>query len=136
MSYSFQDNLEQVLADYRRNRENLQALQEKMTEKSSTATAPRNAVSATVDIHGQVTAIAFPTNAYKNMAPAELANAVRDTVRKAQQQAREEMIGLVEPMMPEGMSMRGAEPGKIDVDRFFPDDPEKSVFLRALSEGK
>ncbi|MEV5541679.1 YbaB/EbfC family nucleoid-associated protein [Saccharopolyspora shandongensis] len=134
MSYSFQDKLEQILAEYQRNRENLDSVQARMAEASSTATAPRNIVSATVDIHGQVTAVAFPTNAYKNMAPAELANAVRDTVRKAQQMAREEMVGLMEPMMPEGMSMGGAEPGKIDIDRLFPKNPEDSVFFRVLNE--
>jgi len=135
VSSSLQDQLEQTLAEYRRKRADLHEMQAKMAEMTSTATAPRNVVSATVDTHGQITGIAFPTNAYKNMAPAELAAAVRDTVRKAQTMAREELVELMEPMMPPGMSMRGKEPGKLDIDRMFPENPEDGVFFRGLNEG-
>jgi DNA-binding protein YbaB len=130
-----QDQLEQTLAEYRQRRADLQQMQEQMASMSSTATAPRNVVSATVDTHGQITGIAFPTNAYKNMAPAELASVVRDTVRKAQTMAREQLVELMEPMMPAGMSMRGKEPGKLDIDRLFPENPEDGVFFRGLNEG-
>ncbi|MEV6236897.1 YbaB/EbfC family nucleoid-associated protein [Lentzea sp. NPDC051838] len=135
MSSSLQDQLEQTLAEYRQKRADLQKMQAQMATMSSTATSPRNVVSATVDTHGQITAIAFPTNAYKNMAPAELASAVCDTVRKAQTMAREQLVELMEPMMPAGMSMRGKEPGKLDIDRLFPENPEDGVFFRGLGEG-
>lgn len=131
---SLQDQLEQALAEYRQTRADLTAMQAKLAEMSVTATAPRNVVSVTADAHGQITGIAFPSNAYKNMAPLELANAVRDTVHKAQTMAREQMTELVEPMMPAGMSMRGKEPGKIDFDRLFPENPEDGAFFRGLSE--
>jgi DNA-binding protein YbaB len=130
-----QDQLEQTLAEYRQKRADLRKLQERMADMSSTATAPRKVVSATVDTHGRITGIAFPTNAYKNMAPAELANVVCDTVRKAQALAREELAELMEPMMPAGMSMRGREPGGFDIDRLFPENPEEGVFFRGLNEG-
>ncbi|MDT7785413.1 MAG: hypothetical protein QOF58_3832 [Pseudonocardiales bacterium] len=135
MSSSLQDQLEQTLAEYRKKRADLQEMQARMAEMSSTAAAPRNIVTATVDTHGQITGIAFPTNAYKNMAPAELANVVRDTVRKAQTMAREQLVELMEPMMPAGMSMRGKAPGKLDIDRLFPENPEDGVFFRGLNEG-
>ncbi|SFR29910.1 YbaB/EbfC DNA-binding family protein [Lentzea waywayandensis] len=134
MSSSLQDQLEQTLAEYRQKRADLQQMQEKMAEMSSTASAPRKVVTATVDTHGQITGIAFPTNAYKNMAPAELAKVVRETVRKAQTMAREQLVELMEPMMPAGMSMRGKEPGKLDIDRLFPENPEDGVFFRGLDE--
>lgn len=135
MSSSLQDQLEQTLAEYRQRRADLKDMQAKMAEMSSTASAPRNVVTATVDTHGQITGITFPTNAYKNMAPAELATVVCDTVRKAQVMAREQLVELMEPMMPAGMSMRGKEPGKLDIDRLFPENPEDGVFFRGLNEG-
>jgi DNA-binding protein YbaB len=134
MSSSLQDQLEQTLAEYRQKRADLQVIQEQMAEMSSTATAPRNVVSATVDSHGQITGIALPSNAYKNMAPTELATVLCDTVRRAQTMAREELVKLMEPMMPAGMSLRDREPGKFDLDRLFPADPEDAMFFRGLKE--
>src|SRR5690349_18901962 len=99
-------------------------MQQKMAKVSSTATAPRNVVSVTVGVHGQIIGVEFPTKAYKNMAPAELATVLCDTVRKAQTLAREQLVDLMEPMMPAGMSMRNMDPGKIDIDRLFPENPD------------
>jgi DNA-binding protein YbaB len=135
MSSPLQDQLEQALAEYRQRRADMQQLQVTMAGMSSTVTAPRNVVSATVDSHGQVIAVVFPSKAYKNLAPAELATVVCETVGKAQTMAREELAELMEPMMPAGMSMRGMEPGKIDIDRLFPENPEDGVIFRRLNEG-
>ncbi|MEU3650076.1 YbaB/EbfC family nucleoid-associated protein [Lentzea sp. NPDC034063] len=135
MSSPLQDQLEEALAEYRKQRAGLKALQERMSELSSTATAPRNVVSVTVDTHGQVTGVGFPTGAFKNMTPTELANIVCDTARKAQAMAREKTAELVESMMPAGSSMRGMEPGKFDVDRLFPETPEDGGFFRGFNLG-
>lgn len=134
MSSSLQDQLEKTLADYQQRRTDLRELQARMAEMSSTATAPRNVVSATVDTHGQITGIAFPTNAYKGMAPAEIANVVCDTVRKAQAMARAEMVKLMEPIFPSNMSARGDDPFKLDIDKLFPENPEDGIFFRGFDE--
>ncbi|MEV6712782.1 YbaB/EbfC family nucleoid-associated protein [Lentzea sp. NPDC051208] len=134
MSSPLQDQFEKTLADYRKKRADLKDLQARMAEMSSTATAPRNVVAVTVDTHGQITGVSFPSNAYKNMAPAELGGIICDTVRKAQAMAREQLTELMEPMMPPGMSMRGKEPGKIDIDRLFPENPEEGSIFRGLNQ--
>ncbi|GAA3687451.1 YbaB/EbfC DNA-binding family protein [Lentzea atacamensis] len=135
MSSSLQDQLEQALAEYRQRRADLKEMQARMAEISSTATSPRNVVSATVDTYGQITGIGFPTGAYKKMAPAELADVVCDTVRKAQTMAREKMADLMEPMMPSGLSLRGKEPGKLDFEKLFPENPDDAVFFGGIHEG-
>lgn len=135
MSSPLQDQLEEALAEYQKQRAGLKALQERMAELSSTATAPRNVVSVTVDTHGQVTGVGFPTSAYKNMTPTELANVVCDTARKAQAMAREKTAELVESMMPTGLSGRPVELGKFDVDRLFPENPEDGGLFRGLNVG-
>lgn len=134
MSSSVEDLFEKTLADYRQTRAGLKDLQERMAQMSSTATAPRNVVAVTVDTHGQITDVSFPSSAYKNMAPTELANIVCDTVRKAQTMAREQLAEMMEPMMPAGMSMRGKEPGKIDIDRLFPENPEEGLIFSGLNQ--
>ena len=134
MSSPLQDQFEKTLAEYRKKRADLKDMQSRMAEMSSTATAPRNVVVATVDTHGQITGISFPSNAYKNMAPAELGTVICDTVRKAQTMAREQLVELMEPMMPAGMSMRGREPGKFDIDRLFPENPEEGSIFRNLND--
>ncbi|SDP42028.1 YbaB/EbfC family nucleoid-associated protein [Lentzea jiangxiensis] len=134
MSSSLEDQFEKTLADYRQKRAGLKDLRARMAEMSSTATAPRNVVTATVDTHGQITGVSFPSSAYKNMTPTELANIVCDTVRKAQTMAREQLAEMMEPMMPAGMSMKGREPGKIDIDRLFPEDPEEGLLFSGLNQ--
>jgi len=134
LSSPLQDQFEKTLAEYRQKRADLKGMQARMAEMSSTASAPRNVVTVTVDVHGQITGISFPANAYKNMAPSELGNIVCETARKAQTMAREQLTEMMEPMMPEGMSMRGREPGKIDIDRLFPENPEEGSIFRGLNE--
>ncbi|MDX8149469.1 YbaB/EbfC family nucleoid-associated protein [Lentzea sp. BCCO 10_0061] len=126
--------MERALSGYREMRADLHSVQQKMAEISSSATAPRDVVSVTVDVHGQITAVTFPQAAYKNMAPAELAKVVCDTVRKAQATAREKMLELMESTMPPGLSMRGHTPGKVDFDELFPDNPEDSPLFRPMDE--
>jgi DNA-binding protein YbaB len=135
MSSSLQEQLEQTLAEYRRKREDLRGMQQRMSEISVTIAAPRNVVSVTVDQHGQVTGVQFPTAAYRSMAPLELANTVRDTMQKAQQKARAELTEMMEPLMPSGLSFRDIVSGKTDIEKMFPDDPEDGVLFRRGQQG-
>jgi len=131
MSSSPQDQLDRTLEEYRRKREDLRGLHERMARISATVTAPRKVVSITVGQQGDVTALTFPSGAYKSMVPAELAAVVLETVRQAQAKVREELATMMEPMMPPGFAVRDLLAGKADLDRLLPDEPGlDGVFLR------
>lgn len=130
MSSSLQEQLERTLEEYRRKREDLRGMQAKMADISASVTASRNVVSVTVGQHGDVTGITFPTAAYKSMVPSELAKVVLETVRKAQEKAREELAQLMEPMMPPGFAVRDLLAGKADLDALVPDEMEPGMLLR------
>ena len=73
------------------------------------ATAPRGVVTITVGQHGQIIDLQFPSAAYRGMAPADLANTLLQTLRRAQAQAREEVAILMAPVMPPHFDATGAQ---------------------------
>lgn len=133
-SSSLEDQLEQALAEYREKRASLRDVQARLSELSSTAKAPRNTVSVTVDAHGRVTDVSFPVNAYKKMAPAELATAVRETISQAQAAARTKLAELIEPMTPAGIPTPDLRAGRLDFDAMFPANPNESAFLSGFND--
>ena len=73
----FEAAAEQALARYRELRRDARNIQERMREISGTAVSKRQTVKVTVDVHGAITALEFPTGAYKRMTPTELAEAIK-----------------------------------------------------------
>jgi acyl-CoA reductase-like NAD-dependent aldehyde dehydrogenase len=100
MSASYQAVLDQTMAAFRRRRA---ALRADLDGVSGTATAPRQVVSVTVGPAGAITALRFPTNAYKSMAPAELAAVIMKTAEEARTLARDGLAELLGPL-PDGIS--------------------------------
>jgi len=88
MTSGFDSAINEMVADLRRQFENLARLQEGAQQISGSATSPRHQLTATVDSRGALTGIKFHGNAYRTMAPEELATLIVDTVRAAQRDAR------------------------------------------------
>ncbi|HUQ54865.1 YbaB/EbfC family nucleoid-associated protein [Lentzea sp.] len=130
MSSSLEEQFEQTREEFRRKREDLRDVQAKMAGISVSVTAPRRVVEVTVGRNGDVTDVSFPSGAYKSMVPSELAKVVLETVRNAQEKAREELAQLMEPMMPAGFAVRDLLAGKADLDAMLPDDAGPGMFLR------
>ena len=117
------DDLEGLMETYRRQREELEAVQVKIRSLACTAVAPRRTVSVTAGYGGEVTDITFPTAAYKRLPPAELAAAVTATVRQAQALATAEAAELLAPSMPEGVDVNGLLAGTVDLSSLLPVEP-------------
>ncbi|WP_121008250.1 YbaB/EbfC family nucleoid-associated protein [Saccharothrix australiensis] len=122
------EQLERVLARYREQRDELEAFQRGMSAISCTATAPRQTVKVTVGNQGELTDLAFPTDAYKRMAPAELAGAILTATREARGKALDAAAELLAPLLPAGLNARDIVEGKADLASYVPGEPPAHDF--------
>lgn len=119
----FEAAAEQALARYRELRRDARNIQERMREISGTAVSKRQTVKVTVDVHGAITALEFPTGAYKRMTPAELAEAIKATAQEAKAKALEDLNALMEPKLNTGLSFKELIQGKADLVAGLPEEP-------------
>lgn len=122
-SSPYDQHIEELLGAYRRERAQIGDLQRRMREVKASATAPRQALKVTVDSQGEVTAIEFPTGAYKRMAPVELAQMLVSTIQKARTIAVEEAAEILSGHLPAGMSAVDLLQGKADFGALLPETP-------------
>jgi DNA-binding protein YbaB len=123
MSSPYDQRIEDLLEQYRRQREEAVETRRQINEVTGTATAKRKTVKVTVSAQGEVIAIEFPTGAYRGLAPKELADILITTIR----QAREDALGHVGDMMstqlPSGVTMAGLIRGEVDPQQRLPENP-------------
>ncbi|MEW2520817.1 YbaB/EbfC family nucleoid-associated protein [Actinacidiphila alni] len=123
MSTPYDRSIEELLALYRRQREEAVETRRRINEVTGTATAPRQAVKVTVGAQGEVTALEFPTGAYRRMAPKELADLLVSTIAEARADALDKVSDAVSPGLPEGVTVGGLLRGEADPLAFLPEDP-------------
>lgn len=114
---------EEALARYRQLRRDAMNTQRQVQEISGTAVSPRQTVKVTVNVHGEISALEFPTGGYKRMTPTELAEAIKATVAQAKAKALEELNALMEPKLVTGLSFKELIQGKADLVAALPEDP-------------
>lgn len=123
MSSPYDQEIAELTAEYQRRREGLGEMQRRLQSISVTATSPRQVVQATVAHGGEVTELKFPTNAYRRMAPAELATAILTTITEARDKALNEAAELLAPMLPPGLNAREMFSGQTDLGTLMPEEP-------------
>lgn len=133
---SVDDELEGILAEFQSKRDELFGLQERMSAVSASQVAPRNVVSVTVGQQSDVLEVKFPGRAYKNMTPGELGKVVTETIRKAQEQVREQVAELIAPMLPGGIPVKDLLAGRVSADSVLADNPVDmaSLFRRRADD--
>ncbi|GAA4815439.1 YbaB/EbfC family nucleoid-associated protein [Streptomyces ziwulingensis] len=130
MSTPFDEQIEELQATYRAQLEQIGELQRRMREVSGTATAKAQAMKVTVGPQGELTAVEFPTNAYRRMTPKELADLVVSTVQEARAKATAELAQVMTPHLPEGLDAEHLLRGTADVGRLMPRDPAMPEAVR------
>ncbi|MFD4879891.1 YbaB/EbfC family nucleoid-associated protein [Streptomyces sp. NPDC058420] len=115
--------IEDLLEQYRRQRKEAAATRRRINETTSTVTAPRQTVKITVGAQGEVTAIEFPTGAYRRMAPKELADVLLTTLRQARAEALEGVAGVLAEQLPPGVTVPDLLQGRVDPGAVLPEDP-------------
>jgi DNA-binding protein YbaB len=119
----FEGAAEEALARYRELRQDAMNVKRQIEEISATAVSKRQTVKVTVNVHGEIISIEFPTGAYKRMTPAELAEAIKSTAQEAKAAALEDLNGLMEPKIQMGLSFKELIQGKVDLLMGLPADP-------------
>lgn len=121
MSNPLQDRIEQAFAEFEHSQAALTAIQDELAANSTTVASKNRAVQVTVDGHGDVTEIKFPTKAYRTMAPAELGSLLVETLGEARREAVESATNLVRTTLPDSGPLLAAFGGSTDFDAVLED---------------
>ncbi|MFH9089743.1 YbaB/EbfC family nucleoid-associated protein [Streptomyces sp. NPDC017673] len=130
----YEQEIEQLLADYRKEREEAEENRRRINAVTGTATSRRREVKVTVSARGEVAEIDFPTGAFRRMTPKELGELIRTTISEARAQALKQVDEL-----PMGQLLFGLKPselltGDVDMDAILPNDPHTSDLVRDYLE--
>jgi hypothetical protein len=123
MSSPYDQEIEDLLALYRKQREEAVDKRRRINEVTGTATAPRQTVKATVNAQGEVVSIEFPTGAYHRMAPKELSEALLATLREARANALEAVAEVTGLGLPDGIKVADLLAGKADPTALIGEEP-------------
>ncbi|MFD9596453.1 YbaB/EbfC family nucleoid-associated protein [Kitasatospora sp. NPDC059973] len=131
MPSPYDQEIEDLLAQYARQREGAAETRRRIAATTATATDPRQAVKATVGAQGELTALEFPTGAYRRMAPKELADLLLATVGQARAQALEAVSAVVTAELPPGVVLGDLLQGRVDPAALLPEEPAMPEAVRA-----
>ncbi|MEU3862028.1 YbaB/EbfC family nucleoid-associated protein [Streptomyces sp. NPDC028722] len=123
MSTPFDEQIEELRAGYQAQLAQVGELQRRMREVTGTATAKAQAMKVTVGPQGEVLSVEFPTGAYRNMAPKELADLVVSTVHEARGKATAALAEVMAPHLPDGIDAAQLLRGTADVAQLMPPEP-------------
>ncbi|MCZ1007829.1 YbaB/EbfC family nucleoid-associated protein [Streptomyces lydicus] len=134
MSTPYDQQIEDLLAEYRDAREQSVDTRRQINEIQATVTAPRQVVKVTVGAQGQVLALDFPTGAYRNMAPKDLSRVIQATLDQARTKALSQVMEVAVGRLPKGMTPADMVTGNFDPRDMSPKDIEMPDFVREYVE--
>ena len=119
----YDEAVEKLMADYHQQLDQLAEHQRRMSEITATATSPRKQVSVTLGAQGQLLELKFPTDAYRDMAPVELANLIAETFDAARVQIMKQQRELMMANAPTGVDLSKMFGDNADLGKVLPRDP-------------
>jgi DNA-binding protein YbaB len=123
MSTPYDRQIEELLDEYRKKRDEAVETQRQIGEITATVTAPKQVVKVTVNAQGEVSAIEFPTSAFRRLSPKELATTLVTTIQQARANALEKATGLASDRLPAGVTIAELLQGKANPTDLLPVDP-------------
>lgn len=109
------EQVEQLLADYRRGREQLASVQRALLSITESAASSDGLVTATVGAHGELTAVSIGDDAYRRYRPAELAALITRLAGKAAATAGERANQALLPALPPDTDPAAVLAGRADL---------------------
>jgi DNA-binding protein YbaB len=131
----YEQQAEELAAAYEAQRAKTTELRRKITEITGTATAPRKSIKATVGARGDVTAIEFPTEAYKRMPPKELSDVLLATISEARSKALQSVQDTMSAELPKGLNFIEMLKGTADIAVAAPTEEDIPDFVRQRLSG-
>jgi DNA-binding protein YbaB len=123
MSSPYDESIKELMGDFHQQLDQLNETNRRMQEITATATSPRKSVSITVGAQGRIVELKFPSDAYKRMAPMELANVITETFAAAQQQVQAQLMGLMQTNAPAGFDLSALYGPDADLGKVLPREP-------------
>ena len=99
MDQPYEQLLQASLDELERAQRELAEAQQSISEISTTCTSPDRSVSVTVDGHGDVRAVGFPTTEYSLMSGAELGRLIVATIRTAREEMADRVRDIMGPLL-------------------------------------
>lgn len=115
MTTDHRDQVEELLADYRRSREQLATVQRTLLSITESAASQDGLIIATVDSGGTLSALAIADEAYHRYRPSELADAVVRAARAAAAKAGERAVRAMAPVLPPDADPQALLAGRADL---------------------
>jgi hypothetical protein len=107
--------VEELLADYRRSRDQLASVQRELTSVTASASDPDRLITATVGPRGTLTKLAISDEAYRRYRPAELADQVVRVTAAATVRALTAAGEIMAPALPSGTDPQALLLGTADL---------------------
>lgn len=114
MTTDHRAQVDELLADYRRSRDQLASVQRDLARISGSATSPDGSVTAVVDAKGALTDLELGDHAYRQR-PAQLAALIVRTTREAAAKAAEGAYRALSPVLPAGTDPEALLRGTADL---------------------
>ncbi|GAA1277870.1 YbaB/EbfC family nucleoid-associated protein [Saccharothrix xinjiangensis] len=114
MTTDHRARVDELLADYRRSRDQLASVQRDLARVSAAATSPGGEVTAVVDARGTLTDLELTADAYR-LRPDRLAQLVVRTAREAVAKAAEHTYQALSPVLPAGTDPEALVRGTADL---------------------
>jgi DNA-binding protein YbaB len=133
-----QAQVDELLADYRRSREQLASVQRSLVSIRESASSDDGSVTATVGPQGVLAELAIAEGAYRRHRPSELAKlivqATKDAAGKAAARAQEALV----PVLPPDADPEALLAGRADLrqDEIAPEPPGADEVAPAAQRGK
>ena len=109
------DEVERLLADYRRNREQLASVHRALRSITESVTSDDGLVTATVDSAGTLCGLVIADEAYRRLRPAELSDLVVRVTRRAAAGAGVQAKRALAPVLPADVDPGAALSGSADL---------------------
>ncbi|MFI9007445.1 YbaB/EbfC family nucleoid-associated protein [Actinosynnema sp. NPDC053489] len=114
MTTEHRAQVDELLADYRRSRDQLASVQRDLARITGSATSPDGSVTAVVDARGALTDLELDDRAYR-LRPAQLAQLILGTTREAVARAAEGAYRALSPVLPAGTDPEALLRGTADL---------------------
>lgn len=126
MTTDHRAQVDELLADYRRSRDQLASVQRDLARISGSATSPDGSVTAVVDAQGTLTDLELGEHAYR-LRPAQLAEVIVRTTREAVARAAEGAYRTLSPVLPAGTDPEALLRGTADLrpEEIQPPEPAR-----------
>jgi DNA-binding protein YbaB len=113
-------HVEQIAAEYSQHRSDAIEMHRRMLEITAKVTSSKGLVTIEMNAQNDITSMTFKSRAYREMAPAELANAILDTIRRARESIRKQMLEALPSTSFAGTSMADLLDGDVDFASLLP----------------